>query len=53
MLGQSPFARWWGLAVHELLNLGRRVVFGVATTSTADGTLVAHTTLSYARARTA
>jgi uncharacterized protein (TIGR00369 family) len=34
----------------DVLKLGRRVVFGTATTSDADGELVAHSTLSYVRA---
>ncbi len=35
----------------DVLRLGRRIVFGTATTSDASGTPVAHTTLSYVRAR--
>jgi uncharacterized protein (TIGR00369 family) len=33
----------------EVLRAGRRIVFGVASTTDDDGTLVAHTTLSYVR----
>lgn len=33
----------------EVLRLGRRIVFGEARTTAADGSLVAHTTLSYLR----
>jgi uncharacterized protein (TIGR00369 family) len=35
----------------ELLRLGRRVAFGAAATTDTAGVLVAHSTLSYARAR--
>jgi acyl-coenzyme A thioesterase PaaI-like protein len=34
----------------EVLKLGRRVVFGQASTTDARGELVAHSTLTYARA---
>ncbi len=34
----------------EVLKLGRRVVFGVATTTNTNGLVVAHSTLSYVRA---
>ncbi|MGH7910710.1 MAG: PaaI family thioesterase [Candidatus Dormibacteraceae bacterium] len=33
----------------EVLRMGRRLAFGVATTTAADGSLVAHSTLTYVR----